>query len=498
MELNQQMEALLEKCFLVAKNSGVPVDQARRLVESGYIPYPWQWRFHAAAREADRPNGPVQIGCGGSRGPGKSHAIFSQITLDDLQRVPNLKGLFLRQTGKAAKESFEDLVARVLSNKVQYEYGNSVLRFSNGSKAILGGFKDDRDIDKYVGIEYDIIGVEEGNQLSGEKKEMLRGSLRTSKDNWRPRWYESFNPGGIGHGEVKTKYILPYRLGLEKETRFIPATYKDNPNLNKEYIEYLESLEGQLGKAWREGNFDILAGQYFIEWSEKIHVVAPFEIPLDWRRFCALDYGLVTSSLGWYAVSPEEQVYRYRELYKPNLTYTQLAEEFVSMTPSNEKIEYIAADPSIWNRDGRSEEAISGAEIFERRVRELTANSQNRCPRLERGNNDRVVGWGVVREYLRPYQSKDPSTGKEYLTAKLQVFDTCPSLIRTMPLQVHDEHNPEDIDTDLEDHAPDELRYGMMSKPTPSKTVEEIAKKEFKEMIKRRNKGASKGKRLFT
>jgi len=54
-----------------------------------------------------RPKGPVMIGAGGARGPGKSHAIFSQVTLDDCQRMPNLKALFLRQTGKAAKESLK-------------------------------------------------------------------------------------------------------------------------------------------------------------------------------------------------------------------------------------------------------------------------------------------------------------------------------------------------------------------------------------------------------
>lgn len=388
----------------------------------------------------------------------------------------------------------EDLIARVLARKLPYEWGSSTLKFNNGSRVILGGFKDEKDIDKYVGIEYDVIGIEEENQLSEQKIEMLRGSLRTSKPDWIPRLYASFNPGGLGHGYVKHTFVEPYRQGLEQKTRFIPATYKDNPNLNPEYVEYLEGLPGQLGRAWREGDFDILAGQYFTEWRQDIHVVEPFPIPDSWRKFCALDYGYeAPSSLGWYAVSPDNQTFRYRELYRSGLTYSHLAEEYVSLTPNTETIEYIACDPSIWNKDGKHDDGLSGAEIFERRIKELTGKSI----RLERANNDRLAGWSVVREYLRPYRRKDVQ-GKEYTTAKLQVFDTCPHLIRTVPLQVHDDTNPEDLDTDVEDHALDDVRYALMSRPRPKLTASEIEDKLFTQAMKRKKQsGQSKSGLIY-
>ncbi len=485
--------ALLERCLSTAKQAGSPKDQAKTFLEHGYVPLPWQWRFHAAAREADRPNGPVMIGAGGSRGPGKSHAIFAQITLDDCQRIPNLKALFLRKTGKAAKESLEDLVGRVLANKVKYDWASSTLRFPNGSKAILGGFKDEKDIEKYVGIEYDVIGGEELNQLSEQKIEMLRGSLRTSKENWRPRLYSSFNPGGIGHGFVKATFVEPWKAGIEKQTRFIPATYKDNPVLNVEYTDYLEGLSGQLGQAWREGDFDILAGTYFTEFKEGIHVVEPYTLPAEWRRFCMLDYGHeAASALYWAAVTPDSKVVIFRELYRSGLTFSKLAEEFVASSPSGEKVEYLVADPSIWSVKGEADTGLSGAEIFEARVRELTKNSQYKGIRLERGNNDRVNGWAVTREYLRPYAHDDKTT------AKLQIFDTCPNLIRTFPLAIHDERNPEDIDSDGEDHALDSLRYGLMSRPKPSSTPEQIADRTFAAAMKRKKQSTrSPGKYLF-
>lgn len=483
----------LERCLQTAKDAGSPKDQAAAFLERGYVPYPWQWDFHAAARECDKPNGPVAIGLGGSRGPGKTHGVFAQGTLDDSQRVPDLKGLFLRKTSKAAKESMDDLIVRVLAGKVPYTYTNSTIRFPNRSRVILGGFKDDRDIDNYIGQEYDWIAVEEGNQLSAEKKRQLKGSLRTSKTNWRPRWYETFNPGGIGHGDVKATYVEPYRSGVETKTRFIPATYRDNPNLNSEYVEYLEGLTGQLGQAWREGDFDILAGTYFTEFNERIHVVQPYTIPAEWRRFCMLDYGHeAASALYWGAVTPDSKVVIYRELYRSGFTFSKLAEEYVAATPAFERIEYLVADPSIWSVKGESDQSLSGAELFENRVAALTRQSQHKGIRLERGNNDRVNGWGVVREYLRPY-AHDGKT-----TAKLQIFDTCYDLARTFPLAIHDERNPEDIDSDGEDHALDSLRYGLMSRPKPSATPEQIADRNFNAMIKRKKQSTRKpGKYLF-
>lgn len=480
------MEAAdLERCIATAKAAGSPKDQVERFLPLGYVPMPWQWKVHAAAREADRPNGPVRIGIGGARGPGKTHAIFAQGTLDDSQRVDNLKGLFLRKTGKAAKESMEDLVAKVLAGKLQYEYKNSSIHFPNGSRVILGGFKDDKDIDNYVGQEYDWVAVEEGNQLTAEKKKLLRGSLRTSKEGWRPRWYETFNPGGVGHGDVKATYVLPYRNSIETSTRFVPATYRDNPNLNQEYLDYLEGLDGQLGRAWREGDFDILAGQYFSEWRHDIHVCPPFGLSPDFRRFCALDYGYThPAALGWFAVGYDGELYLYRELVESQLTGSALGERFVEMTPSTEKIEYIEADPSFWARRGEDDGALSAAEKFQRRVQELLKNAQHKCPPLKRANNDRIPGWLEVHERLKPYERDNR------LTAGLQVFSTCPKTIEAIPLMVHDENNPEDVEKQDGDDPPDMVRYGVMSDPQPTISREAKATLEWKRAMKR-NQGRS-------
>lgn len=436
-------QTLLDKCILTAVEAGCPRDQTERLLTSAYIPLPWQWEFHAAAREADKKDGPVDIGVGGARGPGKSHAVLSQAALDDCQRVPNLKGLFLRQTGVSAEESFGDLVSKVLRGHTAFRKTRKSLLFPNGSRIILGGFKDEKDIDKYIGIEYDFIIVEELNQLTQEKYAKLRGSLRTSKTNWRPRMYTSFNPGGIGHVFVKDRYVTPFREDKEKETRFIGSTYRTNPYLNETYLEYLEGLGGSLGKAWRDGDWDTFAGQYFSEWNYDKHVIQPFNIPSMWPKFRSIDPSGRTgiTSCHWYALSPEGRVYAYREHYESAMDLDQHADEIKSASEDVEGVgepyKYTVIDSAAFAKAGYSETA---AEIFER----------HGVTGLLPAAKERLVGWNDMHQYLR-YDVHTPP--------KLQVFSTCYNMIRTIPLLQHDELHPEDVDTRGEDHAADELRY---------------------------------------
>lgn len=461
--MNKVDPLFLEKCVLAGKEAGAPPDQARAFLNSGYAPYPWQWLFHAAARAADMKGGPVDIGCGGARGPGKSHAVMSQAALDDCQRVPGLKGLFLRQTGVSAQESFDDLIHKTVRGKVAYRKTKTSLRFPNGSRILLGGFKDESDIDKYIGLEYDFIIVEELTQLTLEKYDKLRGSLRTSKPNWRPRMYTSFNPGGVGHAWVRERYVLPYRAKKQTNTRFIPSTYKENPALNPEYLEYLEGLGGNLGRAWRSGEWDVFAGQYFPEWNFDQHVVKPFPLPITWFKFRSIDPsgrdGI--TSCHWYALDSNGRVFCYKEYYygpgvvnpKTGIKYEigrdagdhadEIAKMSVDHEGNPEQYRYTIIDTAAFSKAGFSE---TMAEIYER----------HGVGGLMPAAKERLTGWNVVHTYLHWSDGVDGSNPQE---AKLKVFSTCVNLIRTIPLLQHDTLHPEDVDSDGEDHAADELRY---------------------------------------
>ena len=144
----------------------------------------------AAARLCDAPNGPMAIGYGGARGGGKSHWLLAQMGADDCQLVPGLKCLLLRKVGKANLEHFEDLRRR-LFGRLKHEFSafRGILTFANGSRIIAGHFQEEKDIDAYLGLEYDVIGIEEATTLTARKFQDISTCCRTQQTNWRPRIY---------------------------------------------------------------------------------------------------------------------------------------------------------------------------------------------------------------------------------------------------------------------------------------------------------------------
>lgn len=425
-----------------AAQAGVDYDQFGRFVRYGYVAYKWALPFHAAARLADKTDGPRMIGCGGARGPGKSHAILAQVGLDDCQRAPGLKVLFLRKVMKSAAESFDDVARRVFQ-RIPHQLHDGRVTFPNGSRILIGGFNNERDIDKYLGIEYDVIVIEESTQLTGAKIDKIRGSLRTSRADWHTRLYESTNPDGIGHLDFKRRYVEPYRRGDEKNTRFFPATYRDNPRTKQEYIEYLESLTGALGSAWRDGDWDAFEGMSFPMWSEADHVIKPFPLPAHWPKWRAVDFGTAAPfSCHWLARDTDTgRLFAYRETYHRNMTDTQQARLIDDLTPPDEHINITYADPAMWAIKSALGVFTSSAEEYAREGVILT-----------KANNDRIQGKRNVDRALSQLPDGRPG---------LQVFDTCPKLIEQLGSLVSDPKNPEDVDTDQEDHAYDSLRYGL-------------------------------------
>lgn len=369
------------------------------------------------------------------------------------------------------------------------EYGGGIIKFRNLD-----------DPSKYQSAEFAAIAVDELTKNTEEVFDDLRNRLR-----WPGitdiRFLGATNPGGIGHAWVKKRWLD--RLFDENETEphefvYIRALASDNPHIDKSYLKQLESLPPDKRRAYLEGDWDIFKGQFFTEWRREIHVCQPFDIPSDWRKFCALDYGFnAPSSLGFYAISPDNVLYRYKELYRTGLTYSQLGEAFVSMLQPSEHIEYIVADPAIWKHEPGNIGALTGAELIQSRINELLRGKDPlralKAPPLIKADNNRIVGWGQVREYLKPYMREGQ------VTANLQVFSTCTECIRTIPSLIHDENNPEDVDSDGEDHVGDEVRYAVMSRPTPKMTREQIGAKDFNAMIKRKlaTKGRESRKRLF-
>lgn len=356
------------------------------------------------------------------------------------------------------------------------EYGGGIIKFRNLD-----------DPSKYQSAEFAAIAVDELTKNTREVFDDLRNRLR-----WPGitdiRFLGATNPGGVGHAWVK-KIWLDKQFDAEEQEKdqfvYIRALAQDNPHIDKSYLKQLESLPPDKRRAYLEGDWDIFKGQYFSEWRKEIHVCTPFEIPTDWRRFFMGDYGLAAATAGyWGAISPEKQLFLYRELNAPGFTYSALGKELSNLTPMDERIDYWVWDPALWSKEPASSSPLTGIELIERAYYE--ASNKQRTMSSQKGDNNRIIGWGQVREYLKPYQDNNE------ITARLQIFSTCGEFIRTFPSLVYDEHRVEDLDTDGEDHAADALRYGVMSRPNPNLTAEQKAAVEFQKAMKKKKENQHK------
>jgi PBSX family phage terminase large subunit len=431
-----------------AHRAGMPREQVESFVKAGYVPLPAMMPYHAAARQADSFGHATEIAMGGSRGPGKSYAVMAQVGLDDCQRVPELKWLFLRKVMKSAAESMDDLTRKVF-RFTPHTFTAGGVEFPNGSRILIGGYKDERDIDKYLGLEYDGIVIEEATQLTEDRKEKIRGSMRSTKPGWRPRMYLSTNADGVGLAWFKRQYVTPAREGRESVTRFFQLSYRDNPFLDAEYVKWLDGLAGPLGKAWRDADWDAFAGMAFPMWNHERHVVTPFEIPQHWAKWRATDWGFASPFCTvWLAKDPDtKRIYVYRELYAKEMTDRQQARTIKDMTPPTEQITIHYADPSLWERKNRNGEVFSTADEYKAEGILLT-----------RADNDRLGGKRKLNNVLADLPDGKPG---------LQVFDHCAHVIEQVETLAVSKVNPEDVDTDAEDHAYDAVRYGMTNEKKP-------------------------------
>jgi hypothetical protein len=142
----------------------------------------------------------------------------------------------------------------------------------------------------------------------------------------------------------------------------------------------------------------------------------------------------------------------YRELYQNHMLATEAAKKIKAMT-GFEQIQYTAASPDMWQQRG-VKDALGGETIAE-------TFAKLGVP-LIKADNSRVIGWQRVRENLALADDGVPY---------LRIFSCCTNLIRTLPNLTYDEHDHEDVSGKCEDHAPEALRYGCMSRPTPAKIV---------------------------
>ncbi len=435
--------------------AGCPEDQLRNFVAAKLWLQERQLVASAAARMCDRPDGPTAIGYGGARGGGKSHWLLAQLGADDCQRVPGLKCLLLRKVGKANLEHFEDLRRR-LFHRLPHEFSafRGILTFANGSRIIAGHFQNEKDIDAYLGLEYDVIGIEEATTLTSRKYQDITTCCRSSKPNWRPRIYSTTNPGGVGHGWYRTKFVLPMMEMRQTDTVFIPARVGDNAFNNPEYRKVLEGLTGWQKRAWLDGDWDIAAGQFFTGFRREVHVIQDFDNTRAVEWFAALDYGFAHYTVVLLGCRDGDG-------------NTFIVDEHAQRLWLPQR--HAAAVLAMLTRHGldsmRLRRFVAGADVFSRQSDGTTIAGQyaKHGIVLRPANMDRINGWAEVMQGFG-----DAEAG---IRPTLFIHKRCGRLIETLPALQHDPNRPEDVlkvDADEEgvggDDCADCLRYLVATK----------------------------------
>lgn len=466
---------------------------------------------------------------GGARGGGKSDFLLGDF-LQDIGQGAAWRGIIFRKSYPELEELLVRAKEIFLPLGATYKVSEKTFYFPSGSTLKLRHIETESDADLYQGHQYTWIGWDElGNWPNLNAYKKLKACLRSAHGVANKRIRCSANPGGVGHHAVKNYFIDHSPKGMELiqsidedgtiTTRmYIPSRVTDNKILLKNDPEYIARLREigspELVKAWLEGDWNVITGAYFPEFSTDKHVLEPFPIPSHWMRFRSMDWGSTSPfAVLWHAVSdgyttpsgvyiPSGAIVTYREWYgcvpgqvNVGLKWTagQVAKG-IAKREENEKISYGVIDPSAFKWDGGPSHAERMQQVAKVHFR--------------KADNNRIGGWDMVRERLcgikepktpeptypdvpgglvhtdplaaivinglfarpTPQPGAPRSDNDEFQddmvgTPMWYCFKTCVHLIRTLPALQHDTDNPEDCNTDGEDHAPDALRYGLMSRP---------------------------------
>ncbi len=436
------MQAEMLAYLRAGREAGCPADQMERFIVGGIALQPRQLAASAAARACDGGDGPTEIGFGGARGGGKSFWSFSQVAVDDCARVPGLKVLFLRKVGKANTEQLDDLRKRVLKGVAHtFVSHRGLLNFPNGSRIVAGHFQHENDIDAYLGLEYDIIIVEEATTLTERKYRDIKTCLRSSKPNWRPRMYLTTNPGGVGHAWFKRRFIGPWRDGKETETRFVQSLVEDNAFINSEYRSTLDKLTGWQGSAWRKGNWDLPMGQYFPTFSEAVHV-REFgdECVREWAG--AMDYGFTHYTCFYIGGIDHDGNFYVVDFHRARQRLPQWHVPQIKGMVGRHKMTVPGNAGGLAERKLELSDltrCVVGADAFSKQSDGTTiAQCYAKLGiRMTCANTDRLQGWADMQQRLG-----DPDHG---IAPKLFIHPRCAPLIECLQTLEHDPNRPEDV-----------------------------------------------------
>jgi hypothetical protein len=428
---------------------------------------------------------------GGAAGGGKTAALCAEAITAAIEQEDTHVYVF-RRTLKELKQSvYNEVMSQIAGYQnlpssrkatmyngrkltITYNGADSKFNFSNGSFIQLAYLDSVADRYNYMSAEIHVLLIDELTHFLEDDYEYLKTRVR-SKEERRLRIMACTNPGNVGHGWVKNRFIkskdpkvlyepeVPYYDKKTGNSRvFIPAKVTDHPSaqFKRSYLKVLNAIaDEQLRKALRDGDWDVFEGQVYTEWNRDLHIIRDLPTWYDnegnkndvlsvSKKYVGFDWGYNDYACAiWLAVPPEgingmKHIYVYREIYERQKAPTWWAEQIASIT-KDEPIEYLILPHDCFSHLGGNQTIARTFSDYG--LTHLRADSMSHAAKLHRQ--------ALLHQLLAT--SKDD---KPYLMFHTNVANT----IRTLPDLPYSDTKPEEISEKSEDHAFDALTYGLM------------------------------------
>lgn len=363
-----------------------------------------------------------------------------------------------------------------------------------GASITMPAINQIKQCDDFVGHQYTEITIEEATTFPffTQMVDKLVGSLR-SPHGVPCHFFGTGNPGGPGHMAVKDYFklgtggVAPGTVmyqdlgeGMRESRVFIPSFLDDNHILcenDPAYVARLKSIsDPALRRAWLLGDWDVFIGQAF-SFTQESHIIQPIKVPDNAPIYTTFDWGFGKPfSWGWWWVDGDGRLYRFAEWYGSTgtpdeglrLTDSDIAEgvrereERLGIMSYRIQARYAGHDSFSKKPDYKGGgQGKSTAEVFAEHGLYLTPGDSTRALK--------------IRQFRERLKVSYDSNGNQVDRPMLQVYETCKDFIRTIPALSMDDINPEDIDTDQEDHVYDEACHICMARPigieTPKRSI---------------------------
>ncbi len=471
-----------------------------RVIDLGlnYKAFPKQRRFHVSTAKYRL--------FGGAAGPGKTKALLME-AIGQAHDFPGVNTLLLRRTYPELEGSLLQYFRRDVPRSAYKSFSESKhqVEWLNGSTTKFGYCANERDVYQYQGGEYLFIGIDELTHFTLRQWQFLTSRNRCPVAGSRPSMAGATNPGNIGHAWVKALWVdRQPAAGMERpeeynaaDYEFVPAGFADNPIFARDesYKATLSALPTHLKRAFLDGDWEVIAGQYFDGFDVRRHVGRAEEIEWKpwWPRWISIDWGFEhPAATYWHAQAPAvsnpgaaaagdaffgfmksaeqgmceqgrefamaraaaaadsaTRVVTYREYVTHRTAPRDLAREIIarslsgsgSAEESREKIEAIYLSPDAFAR--RTDEASIAEQMGD-------VFAAAGWPRPTPAEDDRIGGWMLM------YQMLD--AGEWHIT------ENCSELIRVLPTLIRDPARIEDVEKMDGDDAADAARYGLKSR----------------------------------